>query len=213
MGAGVVAACVQSCWLFPMTLIPCENKVYGTSHFTSSSNKLQFFGVTIFPLAVVRSSLPSGSLSRVCVCCGGTRSVWTMQSGELGSFSVSTRHGSVTPLSSSLFHTFPHHIFLWEHQDDVCEKISHKKIDTMAVAHWLEWNSILCTNEMLSKMSGPALFRCGEEEEPSVRVYHATGWLRGWFTSKAWGDLIVLSNMFLDESSCCCEPLVELNRN
>lgn len=80
--------------------------------------------------------------------------------------------------------------------------------------HFQDCNSIFCKilqNEMSPKIS--ALFRCGEEEEPSVRVHHATRWLRSRFASKAWGDAIIQSIMCLRESSCRYQQLVEFNRN
>lgn len=87
-----------------------------------------------------------------------------------------------------VFLSFPYipisHIF-WAQQVQICKKISTVSALTgmkFNILHW--WN-------VFKNAFATALFRCGEEEEPSVRVHHATGWLRSWFTSKAWGDLIV----------------------
>lgn len=57
-----------------------------------------------------------------------------------------------------------------------------------------------------------ALCRCGEEEEPSVWVCHTTGRLRGWFTSKARGELFVQANVLLMESGRCGQLIEKKQR-
>lgn len=76
-----------------------------------------------------------------------------------------------------------------------------------------QWgNSVFCVEKMTTfnfLLPLFALFRCGEEEEPSVWVCHTTGRLGGWFTSKARGELFVQANVLWMDSSRCGQLILK----
>lgn len=112
-----------------------------------------------------------------------------MQSGELGSFSVSP-HLSAAHLFFSI---------------SSGKKETLKEINKRGLYHSKEIQCFALRKLQFLNFLLPlfAAFRCGEEEEPSVWVCHTTGRLRGWFTSKARGELFVQANVLWMELSFC----------